>query len=110
MSSADNAVRAGLGVCHDTADHRDPGKASWDLPQKGTRLGVGNIDDSVRTISEIVGLGILVDPANVKAVKLAVCGIGRGAWDRNDIEQSNRPVTPCLVTLPPRLSPAAHAA
>src|SRR5229473_2946245 len=97
MSAGHDTVGTGLTTLHHAADHGDPFKTSSDPPDKSTGFGVDDVDAVIGTIGEIVSLGRLVDPTDVKAVQLAVGNISGGSGDRNDLEQLDGPISPCLV-------------
>ena len=68
------------------------------LRDKGIRPGVDDVDDSIRTIGEIVGLGRRVDPTDIEGVHGAGRGVQAGHGDRNRREQRDGPLFgPALV-------------
>src|SRR5262249_61431272 len=57
------------------------------LLDKGSRLGIDDVNDYIGTIGEIVGLGRLVVPTNIKGVQGAGRVIRGTHGDRNGLEQ-----------------------
>ena len=71
---------------HHATNQRHPLKASINLFDKVERLGIDYIDDRIRTIGEIVGLGQLIDETDIKGVQLAVRRVRCSAGDRHCLE------------------------